>query len=298
MNTAIIVAIVALVATVVGAIIGAATTYFLAVRRERADRNTDSRNHGVEVKRAARLIDHELARAQGIATIAIEKRYWVDAAELSTEAWQKYGGTIASDLSNEAWHAVTIAFMAVEHIKGSMALYRGGVLRDRPLSDQNAEGVAPMLRDVTLGREALAPFVWDDPHFRESVGPLVDRAPAVAKAYADMKQHVDYVTAEARRLTDGVREATAQQTDAPAQRFLPESHGLLVATGVFWDHVGKLLFPSQPLSPEITEKTLMAVRGAFVKAYEQVNAEVTRRMDSAQDTTKSIEAEKQNVLKG
>jgi hypothetical protein len=163
MNTAILVAIVALVSTIVGATIGAATNYVLAVRRERADAERDSRNHAIEVKRAARLIDFELAKAQALAAMSIEKRRWVDAddAELSTEAWQKYGGTIAPDLSNRDWHTVTIAFVAVEHIKGSRALYIGGDLRERPISDGNAEGVAPMLRHVTLGREALAPFVWD-----------------------------------------------------------------------------------------------------------------------------------------
>jgi hypothetical protein len=42
----------------------------------------------------------------------------------------------------------------------------------------------------------------------------------------------------------------------------------------------------------------MAVRQGVVKAYEQVNAEVRRRVDSVQGTARSIEAEKQNVLKG
>ena len=297
MNTAIIVAIVALVSTIVGAAIVAATNYLLAARRERADKETDSRSHAIEIKRAARLLDMELAKAQALATIAIEKRYWVDSAELSTEAWQTYGGTIAPDLSNLAWHTVTVAFLAVGHIEGSRALYVGGALHDRPISDRNAEGVAPMLRDVTLGREALAPIVWNDPDFRDSLGPLVDRAPAVAEAYADMKQHADYVIAEGRRLTAEVREATSQQTDGPERNSLHETLGLSVATRLFQEHVGKLIFPSQPLSPEITEKTLMAARQGFIKAYEQVNAELARRLNSTQGTTKSIEAEKQNVLK-
>jgi hypothetical protein len=109
-----------------------------------------------------------------------------------------------------------------------------------------------------------------------------------------MKQHADYVTAEARRLAAEISEATAQQTNAPARNLLRESHGLAVATGIFQEHVGKLLFPSRPLSPEITEKTLMAVRQGFIKAYEQTNAELARLLDS---TTKSTETGKQNVLK-
>ena len=162
MNTAIIVAIVALVATIIGATIGAITNYVLAVRRERADTQRDNRNHAIEVKRAARLLDRELSLVRSLANISIEERYWVQDVELSTEAWQKYGGTIAPDLSNQAWHAVTIAFLAVEHIKASRALYLSSVLRDRPISDEHAEKIAPMLKDVALGREALAPFVWND----------------------------------------------------------------------------------------------------------------------------------------
>jgi hypothetical protein len=53
MSTAIIVAIVAFVSTILGACIGACTNYILAVRRELADTAKDGRVHAVEVKRAA-----------------------------------------------------------------------------------------------------------------------------------------------------------------------------------------------------------------------------------------------------
>jgi membrane protein YqaA with SNARE-associated domain len=91
MNTAIVVAIVvaivALVSTIVGATIGAATNYVLAVRGERADERRDRCNHAIEVRRTARLIDLELKLAQSLADISIEKRFWVEDAELSTDAW-------------------------------------------------------------------------------------------------------------------------------------------------------------------------------------------------------------------
>src|ERR1700731_325100 len=187
MDTAIIVAIVALVSTIVGATIGAATTYVLAARRERVDRETESRNHAIEAKRAARLLDLELNKAQALAELSIRKRYWVQDVVLSTEAWQKYGSVIAPDLSNVAWRAVAIAFLGVEHIDGARAFYQAGVLHDSPISDDMAGTIAPMVTDVTLGREALAPFVYgDDPHFREAVGPMVEQAPTVVKAYADI----------------------------------------------------------------------------------------------------------------
>jgi hypothetical protein len=149
MSTAIIVAIVAFASTILGASVGAVTNYILAVRRERADTAKDNRAHAVEVKRAARLIDMELAKAQALAEISLTKRYWVPIpdAELSAEAWQKYGGNIAPDLSDQAWHAVTIAFIALEHVKGTRALYLAGALprpthfrRECPRGRCNAKG--------------------------------------------------------------------------------------------------------------------------------------------------------------
>jgi hypothetical protein len=69
-STAIIVAIVAFVSTILGASIGAVTNYVLAVRRERSDRARDSREHAIEVVRAALLLDSELAKAQALAALA------------------------------------------------------------------------------------------------------------------------------------------------------------------------------------------------------------------------------------
>jgi hypothetical protein len=158
MDTAIIVAIVALVSTVVGATIGAATNYVLAARLERVNRQAERRNHAVEVKRAARLLDLELNKAAALAELAIRKRYWAAGGVLSTESWQKYGAVIAPELSDDAWNALTIAFVAVEHIEGSRAQYESSPLRDSPISDIGAKGVTPMLTDVTLGREVLVPF--------------------------------------------------------------------------------------------------------------------------------------------
>lgn len=160
MSTAIIVAIVGFVSAILGASIGAFTTYILAVRREHAERDKDNRAHAIEVKRAARLIDMELAKAQTLAEIALKKRHWNVDAELSVEPWQKFGGTIAPDLSNQAWLAVMIAFQALEDIKGCRALCLGSVLRDVPLSDKSIDGIDVMQRDVRLGREALAPFAY------------------------------------------------------------------------------------------------------------------------------------------
>lgn len=163
MSTAIIVAIVALVATIIGATIGATTNYVLAVRQDRADRERDSRNHAIEVKRAVRLIDAELSCAQAAAQICVEKRHWwsMDAPQLATEAWQKYGSILAPDLSDQAWHDLIVALEAIDNIKRGREIAVDAGLVANAISDATAEQLAPMLRDIKLGRNALAPFSSD-----------------------------------------------------------------------------------------------------------------------------------------
>ena len=168
MNTAIIVAIVAFVSTILGATIGAATNYVLAVRRERADREKDSLNHAIEVRRAARLIQAELARAKSATSICVKKRYWWsgDVTPLSTEAWQKYSATIASDLTFQAWMAVVMAIEAIDNIRTARNVAVELGLEGHAISDATAEQLAPILRDITLGSDALAPFVLSSPETR------------------------------------------------------------------------------------------------------------------------------------
>jgi hypothetical protein len=155
------VAVVAFVSTVLGATIGALANYILAVRRERSERERDSRVHAVEVKRAARLIDLELLKAQSLAGIATNKRYWVPEpdAQISSDVWRQYAVTISAELSYQAWVLVAKAFQAAEHINGSRALQLSGVLRDQPISDDNAQAISVMQTDVIRGREALVPLM-------------------------------------------------------------------------------------------------------------------------------------------
>ena len=152
-------AIFGLVGVIVGGIITAGSNYVLAVRRERADRDRDSRASAIEVRRAARLIAVELARAQAVATFAINERRWID-ENLTTEAWQKYAATIAPILSNEAWSDVWLAIVALEYTEGSKNEYLSGVLRDIPIPDNITELITPKLENIKRGLEALGPYAW------------------------------------------------------------------------------------------------------------------------------------------
>jgi hypothetical protein len=163
MNTTIIVAIVGVVSTIVGGVIGAATTYALAVRRETFDVMKERRNEAIEVKRAARLIDAELNRAAAAAHICVEKKHWwtQDVAPLSTEVWEKNGGTIAPHVSDQAWVAIIVAVEAVGNLRSDRAVAAEAGLITQPISDSTAAQLAPVLRDIERGRAALASLVFE-----------------------------------------------------------------------------------------------------------------------------------------
>jgi hypothetical protein len=160
-----LVAIVALVSTITGATIGAATNYLLAARKERSDRARDDRLRAIKVKRAARLIDAELTRAEAAAEIAIERRHWwsTDVPDLSTEMWRKYSGTIAAHLSDEAWAAMIVALESVDNIRSARANAIEAGLGAVDISDTIAATLAPMRSDLTRGRDALAPLSYGAP---------------------------------------------------------------------------------------------------------------------------------------
>jgi hypothetical protein len=160
-DPAILVAIVALVSTITGATIGAATNYLIA----RSDRVRDDRLHAIKVKRAARLIDAELTRAEAAAEIAIEKRHWwsTDVPDLSTEVWRKYSGTIAADLSDLAWQALILANESVDNIRSARANAVEAGLVAVDISDEIAATLARMRSDLTRGRDALAPYSYGAP---------------------------------------------------------------------------------------------------------------------------------------
>lgn len=79
-----------LAGVIVGGLITTASNWVLAVRRERADAETDRRNRAIEVRRAARMISIELFVAATAARICVEKRHWWSAdVPLKTEQWEK-----------------------------------------------------------------------------------------------------------------------------------------------------------------------------------------------------------------
>lgn len=156
-------AIFGLVGVIVGGIITAGSSYLLDRRREQSDRQRDTHNRAIEVKRAARLIDDELARGRASARMCVEKkRLWNPDEQLLTGAWQQYGAVIAPELSDAAWLAVRVAIIAVYQLnRGRVRDVELGLTGD--ISDSLAEEFVPLLRDIEAGCLALAPFTRDTP---------------------------------------------------------------------------------------------------------------------------------------
>lgn len=132
------------------------------MRRERADRERYDRNHAVEVKRAARLIDQELVRAWAVANSWVEEKRWSSPAvpllSLSIEARQKYLDTIAADLSDEAWTSVTGALQAADTIRVIRGMPRN---RATAIPDDEVKLYVPLLKNIDKGRRGLAPYQLD-----------------------------------------------------------------------------------------------------------------------------------------
>jgi hypothetical protein len=90
------VAIFGLVGVIIGGLINTGTTILVDGTRERANRQRESRKYAVELKRASRLIDAELSRAQAAAKICVEKKRWW--SQDVNPLQRKHGSSLAAPL--------------------------------------------------------------------------------------------------------------------------------------------------------------------------------------------------------
>ena len=159
MDVAILVAVFGLVGVIIGGLINTCNTILLDRRRERVNRERESRDYARDLKRASRLIDAQLLGAHAAAVICVEKKHWwSEDVDLPTDAWQKHNGIIAPELSYSAWVAVMKAVFAVDHLKMARAIsVKLGLRGD--IADTST--LIPMLQDIEAGRQALAPLMVD-----------------------------------------------------------------------------------------------------------------------------------------
>lgn len=108
------------------------------------------------------MIGIELFTAGAAARICVEKRYWWSAdVSLKTEEWQKYASVIAPYLSDTDWNALVIAFMAVDNLRTI-----GDPRSTDAITDAIADKIAPILRDIEKGKDAIRPYHLDLPPAR------------------------------------------------------------------------------------------------------------------------------------
>jgi hypothetical protein len=163
LKVAIIGGVFLLVATLVGAFITTGFNYFLYRMRERAERERENRKRAIEIRRACRLIDAELLRADVAARICVEeKRWWNPTIQLTTEAWQNYSGIVSPESSYTDWVAVMVAVQAVDNLRSGRDIAFKDRLSD-DIADMTAEQIVPVLMDIERGRRALTQFTLDQP---------------------------------------------------------------------------------------------------------------------------------------
>lgn len=150
-------AIFGLLGVIVGGLIAAGSSFALARRQERAAAERESRVRATELKRAARLIDLELAKARASAVEYIGKRrWWGEDLDLVTENWRQYCAILAPELSGVDWHRLFIAVIAVDQMRVLHAAARKDGLLYHTITDDASANMTLMLNDLVIGSDAIA----------------------------------------------------------------------------------------------------------------------------------------------
>lgn len=154
-------AIFGLIGTLVGAGISGLITYLVAVRRERIDRERESRTRAAEVMRGARLIEGDLGHAAvGLGHALDSNRWWdVELQPLPTGAWEQYCGVIAPEVSYDDWISIWVAVQAIYYLKTFERLTRGlpenKDIRAPIITEGAREVITRALTEIKQGRLAL-----------------------------------------------------------------------------------------------------------------------------------------------
>jgi len=157
----------ALLGAFVGGIVVGIVNLWLAIRRERIEKEqahirekNEHRNVAIEVKRAARCIDFELIMVITNAQFAIEQKHW-SPETFQAQARHTYFATIAPYLSDKAWSDLQVAYSAVVQLECLSAEWqRPSDTQILPLVD--IDKVMPLLEAVTTAHISLEQWVGGD----------------------------------------------------------------------------------------------------------------------------------------
>jgi hypothetical protein len=179
----------------------------------------------------------------------------------------------------EVWNVVLSAVILV--------LMTGGGIWLRYVVEQQLKA-----KDTTI--EALKGVVQlKDAHISALQG---DTAPAIVRAYTEMRQHANQTTEDyqdlVRRYKDVASKMQLADQLVPAQTALRQVDGLKMASDILHKHFANLLFPDgkNPNPSFSAEEPLnMAVYDAFLNAGIEMSTESLNRSKAAYDIVKPIE---------
>ena len=158
----ILVALVGVGSTIIGAAIGATTSYLVARRNERTSEKRDAANRLTEMKRAARLVHAELLRLETAAATSIESGIWYDPqiAKLSTDVREKYSPILAPELTYDSWLTLLVAYENVGHMASILGSLNNSGQERNAISRQHLEHLERVLKEARSAKSALASYTY------------------------------------------------------------------------------------------------------------------------------------------
>ncbi|MGE5057586.1 MAG: hypothetical protein ACM3WP_25770 [Acidobacteriota bacterium] len=106
-------------------------------------------------------------------------------------------------------------------------------------------------------------------------------APAIAQAYAAMKNHADQMTSEQIRLSQELDSLTVQlqrkELATPMRDLVSQTVGIMAAQRILHYTLGSFLFPDPPTPPAPTAESMTKIINSYSEAFERMNEEVADR---------------------
>jgi gas vesicle protein len=159
-NTPLLVGLVALIGTLLGAIIGAVTQYLIATQKQKDAAKAEEGRNRIEIKRAARLIQMELLAGYAALKSIVKFRAWT-LAKTGTDDWKKYSHVLAPVMSDKDWLDLCVAEMSLDYIESSRDKAVGATPPMYELSEQLSVALNVDLERIDRGLTVLQPWHLD-----------------------------------------------------------------------------------------------------------------------------------------
>jgi hypothetical protein len=145
-------AIIGLIGVVIGAAISTGANYLIAVRKEKADERKDNVARAVELKRAARLVENDIAVAVSFCLVVLDKgTFGPRNFSVLSDAWNKEKGILAAGCAYDDWYAVGIAILSLDHLQGIHTIAHA----DEEAAGDLVQYFDGALKNLRAGRDAL-----------------------------------------------------------------------------------------------------------------------------------------------